>query len=310
MKVIFVGTPAFAVSCLEILKDIDFLEIKAVVTHPDKPKGRHLVVTPPPVKLSAQKYNLPLYQPERVSSSLFIQELKKIECDLIIIVSFGEILSKDVLNIPKLGCINVHSSLLPKYRGAAPVSWALLNGETKTGVTTFWLTEKMDRGDVILQKEVQILKDDNKGSLEEKLSHTGAELLKETVIKIHDGSALRIPQDERQATYTKKINKNDGLIDWKQTAENIHNKIRAMNPWPGAYTFIEGVRVEIWESEVSSENGKENAGTVVLMDERGIGISTGQGILIAKELQAEGKKKIKAKDFVHGYRINEGQIFG
>lgn len=306
MKVLFLGTPEFAVPSLEILRTIDFLEIVGVVTHPDKPRGRHLVVSPPPVKLAAGRYKLPVYQPHHVTGS----EFKGLQVDLIIVVSFGEILSRDVLDIPRLGCINLHASLLPKYRGAAPVSWALMNGESLTGVTTFWLIEKLDSGDVILQKEVEILPTDNRGTLEERLSYIGAELLKETIIKIHNGTAPRIPQDDSKATHAPKIKKEDGLIDWSKSAGVIHNKICAMNPWPGAYTFVKGIRIEIWESEVIAQPSDGKPGTIVLLNESGIGVSTGSGVLLIKELQAEGKKRLNAVDFVHGYRINEGQEFG
>lgn len=299
MKILFLGTPQFAVPSLEILKTLDFVDIVGVVTHPDKPKGRHLVVTPHPVKLTAQKYNIPVYQPERVSNL--------VQSDIIVVVSFGEILSKDVLSIPKLGCINLHASILPKYRGAAPVAWAIMNGEKVTGVTTFWLNERMDCGDIILQKEVEIQADDNRGRLEERLSLAGAELLKETILNI---DAPRIPQDESRATYAPKIKKQDGLIDWSKPASVIHNKIRAMNPWPGAYTFINRVRVEIWESGLGEKVSAGKPGTVALLDKSGIGVSTGDGVLLIKEMQAEGKKRIKAVDFVHGYRINEGAVFG
>lgn len=310
MNILFLGAPDFSVPSLSVLRTLDFVDIKGVVTHPDKPKGRHLVLCPPPVKLSAERYNLPLYQPERVSSPEFIKKIKGLQLDLIIVVSFGEILTKDVLAIPGLGCINLHASLLPRYRGAGPVSWALLNGENLTGVTTFWLSSKMDSGDIILQREVEVLPSDTRGGLEDRLSYIGAELLKETLIKIKDGTATRIPQDESKATYAPKIKKEDGLIDWSKPASIIHNKIRAMNPWPGAYTYINGLRVEIWDSEVIDQPSDSSSGTVVLLNEAGIGVRTEMGILLIKELQAEGKKRINAVDFVHGYRINEGQVFG
>lgn len=301
MNILFLGTPEFAVPSLEILTGIDFVDIVGVVTHPDRPKGRHLVVSPPPVKLTAEKYNLPVYQPERVSSL--------VQADLLIVVSFGEILSREVLNIPKIGCINLHTSLLPKYRGAAPIAWALMNGEKITGVTTFWLNERMDSGDIILQREAEILPADNRGILENRLSHTGADLLKETIIRINDRTAPRIPQDESKATYAPKIKKEDGLIDWSKPAVTIQNKIRAMNPWPGAYTFHNGKRIEIWESEVVSQPGDGKPGMIVVLNESGIGVSTGNGVILIKELQAEGKRRLKAVDFIHGYHLNTALYF-
>lgn len=301
MKILFLGTPEFAVPSLEILAD----RLVGVVTHPDRPKGRHLKVSPPPVKSAAEKYNLPIHQPGRVSSPEFIAELKKIAPDLIVTVAFGEILSKEVLEIPKIGCINLHASLLPKYRGAAPIAWALMNGESVTGLTTFWLEEQLDSGDIIFQKEVQITADDTRGRLEKRLAEAGSKLLLETVNK---GMEIRIPQDESQATYAPKLKKEDGHIDWKQSAAKIHNKIRAMNPRPGAYTFMKGKRVEIWTSAIAE--GKGEPGIVVFLNEQGIGVSAGEGVLLIKELQVEGKKRIPAVDFIHGYRINEGLKFG
>lgn len=279
MRILFLGTPEFAVPSLEILRN----DIIGVVTHPDRPKGRHLKVSPSPVKTAAEKYNIPVYQTERVSDLP--------ESDLAVVVSFGEILARDVLMMPKLGCINLHASLLPRYRGAAPVAWALMNGEGVTGVTTFWLNEKLDAGDIILQKETAILPENNRGTLEKRLSHIGAELLKETIMNID--TSPRIPQDESKATYAPKIKKEDGLIDWSKPSIEIHNKIRAMNPWPGAYTYIDGIRVEIWESA---------------LDGTGIAVETGSGILLIRELQAEGKKRLKAVDFMHGCRISEGRV--
>lgn len=310
LKIIFMGTPQFAVPGLEILKELEFADISAVITHPDKAKGRNLVVTPPPVKISAERLNLPVYQPERVSSPDFLQKLKSLECDLMIVVSFGEILSKDVLAMAKTGCINLHASLLPNYRGAAPITWALLNGEKNTGVTTFWISEKMDSGDIIMQKEIDIYPEDTRGTLEGKLSNIGAQLLKDTISAIREGTAKRIPQDKSKVTFAPKIKKEHGLINWGISAEAINNKIRAMNPWPVAHIFLKRKRIEIWASGYKEEHIHEKPGTVVLLNEEGIGIATGKGILIIKELQVEGKKRINAKDFVHGYRLNEGQVFG
>lgn len=302
MRILFLGTPEFAVPSLEALAD----QLTGVVTHPDRPKGRYLKLTPPPVKLAAEKYNLPVYQPERVSSPEFTMEMKKMGLDLIVVVAFGEILSKEVLEIPRIGCINLHASLLPKYRGAAPVAWALMNGERVTGVTTFWISERMDSGDIIFQKEAEVNTSDTCGTLEERLAEVGSKLLLDSVNK---GTGIRIPQDDSQATYAPKLKKEDGEINWNHLAIQIHNKIRAMNPWPGAYTFMEGKRVEIWTSSVGKE-GKGEPGTVIFMNEQGIGVAAGEGALVIKELQVEGKKRILAADFIHGYRINEGAKFG
>jgi len=310
MKVVFLGTPQFSVPSLEILPTIKDIDIRCVVTHPDKPKGRNLVVVPPPVRITAEKLGLPVFQPPKVSAVESVDKLKNMGIDLIVVVSFGEILSKELLLVPKLGCINLHTSILPKYRGAAPVSWALMNGEKKTGITTFWIAEKMDSGDIIMKKEVEISPSDNRGTLENKLSIEGAGLLKNTIEAIMDASAPRIPQDHSKMTLAPKIGKKDGLLDWGQTAFVIHNKIRAMNPWPVAFTFYNGIRVEIWESCVTDNVGGAIPGAVVALDKNGIGVSTGGGVLIIKELQAEGKKRVKAVDFINGYRLKVGEAFG
>lgn len=306
MNIVFLGTPQFSVPSLEVLRTIDFVNIISVVTHSDKPKGRRLAITPSPVKLTAERYNIPLLQTERVSKSVF----KGKDIDLLVVVSFGEILPQDVLSVPALGCINLHASLLPKYRGAAPITWAIINGEKTTGVTTFWLNEKMDSGDIILQKEAEIEPDDTRGTLEAKLAKIGALLLKETIIRIKDGTAPRFKQDKTKVIYAPKIEKGDGLIDWAKPAVSIHNKIRAMNPWPGAYTYINGIRIEIWKSGVISTEDNGKPGSVALLNKSGIGVSTGRDILLIKEMQAENKRRLKAVDFIHGYRINEGQVIG
>lgn len=300
MRILFLGTPQFAVPSLQLLAD----KIVGVVTQKNRPAGRCLKITPPPVFLSAQRYNIPIYQPSKVSTPEFLSVLKSISPDLIVVVAFGEILSREALEIPKAGCINLHPSLLPKYRGAAPVTWALVNGENVTGVTTFWISERMDSGDIIFQKEVEILPDDTRGTLELRLAEEGARLLAETIA---NGLDKRRKQDDSKATYAPTIKKEDGRIDWNETATRIHNKIRAMNPWPSAFTFMDGQRIELWKSKVV--DGKGKPGSIVFLNEEGIGIGTGGGVLLIKELQAEGKKRIQAVEFVHGYRINEGMSF-
>ena len=309
VKILFLGTPQFAVTSLKIINDIKEIDISGVVTHPSKPKGRKLVVSPSEIRIVAEELNLPVYESDRVSNIEFISEFREKDIDLIVIVSFGEIISKDILALPKLGCINLHTSLLPKYRGASPVTAAIMNGEKVTGVTTFWITEKMDSGDIIMQKEVKISPSDNKGTLEDKLAFVGAELLRDTLIAIGNKTAGRRPQDNSLATYTKRLNKTDGLIDWNQRAVFIHNKIRAMNPWPMAYSFLEGLRINIWESEVISECSDVKPGVISSINKDEIGVATGEGVLLIKELQVAGKNKIKAVDFVNGYRLKKGQFF-
>ncbi len=304
MKAVFLGTPQFAVPSLAALTNISAFELLGVVTHPDRPQGRNLQVVPPAVKTAAQQYGLPVYQARRVAE---IKQLKGMDLDLLVVVSFGEILTKEILSLPKLGCINLHSSLLPKYRGAAPIAWALINGEKTSGVTTFWISPKMDAGDIILQREEKILPEDTRGSLSERFAKIGAELLTETIQAIAAGTAPRIPQNNAEASFAPKLKKKDGLISWTEPAENIHSQVRGMNPWPAAHTYRQGKRIEIWQTAVVS--GDSEPGTVVSLSEEGIGVGTGKGTLLIKELQAEGKKRIKAVDFIHGYRLNEGTKF-
>ena len=309
MRILFLGTPQFAVPSLEALFRLDQAEMAGVITQPDKPGGRHLAIVSPPVKKAASGHGLLVYQPNKVSHKEFIDSLKGTGIDLIVTVSFGEILNDDVLALPKIGCINLHPSLLPKYRGASPVAGALLSGEQITGVTTFWLSARMDSGDIILQKQAPILPGDTRGVLEERLAGMGALLIVETVIRINNGTAPREKQDESGASYTYKIKKKDGLIDWKETATRIHNKIRAMDPWPGAYTHFNKSRIEIWKSELREEEEGPAPGAIKLINKDVIGVGTGKGLLLIKELQVEGKKRQRSGDFINGYRITNGQMF-
>lgn len=304
MNAVFLGTPQFAVPSLVTLVNLSGLKLLGVVTHPDRPRGRHLPVSAPAVKTTAQKFNLPVYQASRVIN---IPQLKEMALDLIIVVSFGEILPQEILALPKRGCINLHSSLLPKYRGAAPMAWALMNGEVYSGVTTFWLSEQMDAGDIILQRKEKILLEDTRGSLSDRLAVIGAELLRETVVSVASGDAPRIPQNNTLATYAPKLKKQDGLISWADPAAKIHNKVRGLNPWPGAYTYRQGKRIEIWQTAVVPGGGEP--GSIAVLTTEGIGVATGEGILLIKELQIEGKRRLKAADFIHGYRLNEGTKF-
>jgi len=300
MKILFFGTPQFAVPSLKLLKE----RLIGVVTRPDRPGGRGLRIMPSPVKLAAQIYNLPVYQPESVSNHVFIDKLRGMGIDLIIVVAFGEILSKDILDIPKIGCINLHASLLPKYRGASPVARALMKGEQVTGLTTFWLEEGIDSGDIIFQEKVPILEGDTRGILEERMSGQGGRLLLKTV---KDGLGTRIPQDDSCAVYAPKLKKSERIINWQEDAAVIHNKIRAMNPRPGAYTFLGGKKLVILDSAITAgEWGRP--GAIVSINKGGIGVSAKTGILIVKKLQIEGKNIISAQDFINGYRIKIGTL--
>ena len=260
MDIVFMGTPDFAVPCLEKLCESEISNVVGVITQPDRKRGRGQNLQAPPVKEAALDYDVEVYQPQKVTSEEGLDKLKEWNPDLIVVVAYGQILSKKVLELPELGCINVHASLLPKYRGAAPLHHVLINGEEVTGVTTMQMDEGMDTGDKILQEEVKIIPQDTVGSLHDRLSALGAKLLLETLNRIEAGTAPRISQDDEEATYAPKVTKDDGEIDWQKSAQDIWNMIRGMNPWPGAYTYKDG---EILKSEacmiVSKSSSKNKA---------------------------------------------------
>lgn len=308
MKMVFFGTPRVAIPSLERLISSKEIKLVTVVTHPDRPKGRGRKLSAPPIKEFATSRGIRVIQPEKVSVKETCSILEALEPDLFVVVSFGEILSSQVLSIPKIGSVNLHFSLLPKYRGAAPIAWAIMNGEEVTGVTVFWISEKMDSGDIILQKEERIYPEDTRGSLEERLSYIGADLLLEALLMIKNGTTPRIPQDNTQATYAPKLKKEDGVIDWNLPARVLHNRVRGLSPWPGCYTFLDGKRLFLWKTEVK-DGGQMVPGMVVDVRDR-IGVGTGKGVLWIEELQLEGKKRMNAREFLNGCKIDEGKKFG
>lgn len=314
MKIIFMGTPEFA--CLPLLALIKSKhDIIGVVTQPDRRKGRGMKISFPPVKDLALRNNLNIYQPSNINDSEFIDLLREISPDLIAIVAFGQILSKEILELSKYGCINLHPSLLPKYRGAAPIPWAIFAGEEKTGVTTFYLSEEVDSGDIILQKEEGIRKDDTTVTLSKRLAETGANLLIETIDKIEKKEVPRIPQDKEKATSAPRLRKEDGLIDWKKSASQIERLVRAMDPWPGAYTHFAGKLLKIWKAEIANRKShiadrKFRPREVADITKEGMVVACGEGFLLVKEVQPPGKKRMSASSFASGYRIKKGSILG
>ncbi|MDN5331109.1 MAG: methionyl-tRNA formyltransferase [Tepidanaerobacteraceae bacterium] len=309
MNVVFMGTPDFALPSLEALVEHGY-NVLAVVTQPDRPKGRKRILTPPPVKVKAEKYGIKVYQPEKIRDESFARVLESLEPELFVVVAYGQILPPSVLRIPSIGCINVHASLLPKYRGAAPIQWAIINGEEKTGVTTMWMDEGMDTGDIFLQREVIIDPYWTAVELSEVLSKVGSELLLETLEKIKAGNIIRLPQNHAQATYAPVLKKEDGRIDWKNTAKDIYNLIRGVQPWPGAFTFRKGVELKIWRAEIYAKGETRGPGKIVGIDkERGILVGTGDGVLLITELQEAGKKKMSAAEYLRGHSIAEGEFF-
>lgn len=307
IKIIFMGTPEFAVPSLNALVESGE-EVSAVVAQPDKPKGRGRKLAPPPVKVAAERHNIPVLQPAKIRTEEFLEDLRRINPDLICVAAYGKILPKAVLELPRFGCINVHASLLPRYRGAAPVNWAIVRGEKVTGVTTMQMDEGMDTGDILLKREMPIEEDDTGETLSEKLSSAGAALLIETIRDLKSGNLHPEKQDESRATYAPMLKKEDGCIDWERTAPDLRNLVRGMLPWPGAFTYLGGKLLKIYRVSVSEGEGKPGE---VLMSERGvIRVAAGIGALDVQELQMEGGKRLDSGAFLAGRKIQTGTILG
>ncbi|KDR94029.1 methionyl-tRNA formyltransferase [Peptoclostridium litorale DSM 5388] len=310
LKAVFMGTPDFAVPCLKAMLD-EGIEVAAVVTQPDKPKGRGKKLAMPPVKELAIENGIQVYQPKRVKDGEFVEILKEINPDIIVVVAFGQILSKEILSIPKYGCINVHGSLLPKYRGAAPVNWAIINGEKKTGITTMYMDEGLDTGDMILKSEVEIGDDETAGELYHRLSSLGAQVLKDTIGAISKGNAPREKQDDSISTYAHMMDKKLGAIDWKKQPHEIVNLVRGTNPWPGAYTGYNGNTMKIWEvAEYDSCTGDSEPGRITSVSDDGIVVSCANGCIIVKEIQMPNKKRMKVSEYLKGNEIEKGVSLG
>ncbi len=308
MRVIFMGTPDFAVPTLQKLIDHGY-EVIAVVTQPDKARGRGKSVTFPPVKEKALEYNIPVYQPVKARAPEFVEILEGLAPDVIVVVAFGQILPKSILDIPPYGCINVHASLLPKYRGAAPIQWAVINGEKVSGVTTMYMGVGLDTGDMILKEEIALAPDETGGSLHDRLMDIGANLLIRTLDMLKDGTAVRIPQDDSQAgQYAKMLDKNLGKIDFTRPAEEIERLIRGLNPWPSAYTALDGKTLKLWKASVIDKEYEGTCGEVVEITKDSFVVKTGKCALAVQELQLEGKKRMSADAFMRGYALKKGTI--
>lgn len=308
MNILFMGTPDFAVPSLELIASSPLCNILAVVSQPDKPKGRGRTLSPTPVKEVAERFSLPILQPERASDPTFIDTVKKLKPDLIIVVAYGQILKKELLDIPLKGCINLHGSLLPQYRGAAPIQRAVMNGDKVTGVTTMLLNEGMDEGDVLLKKEIRIEERDTAGTLFDRLKGVGAELLLETIRGLKDNSLEPIPQDSSLATYAPKISKEECKIDWSQDADKIRNLVRGLTPFPGAYTFLKGKRVIISAVE-KIEGFKGKPGEIKAVGKDTLLVTTGSEPLAIKMVKPEGKREMTVSQFMAGHHIESGMSF-
>lgn len=314
MDIVFMGSPDFAVESLDKLIKSDFINLKGVVTQPDRKRGRGQKLKPTPVKKLAQKNDIEVYQPSKISTEIGVKKLNDWNPDLIIVVAYGQILSKEVLEVPDLGCVNLHASLLPKYRGAAPIHQAVINGDQKSGVTTMFMEEELDSGPMLLKAEVEITAKDTAGSLHDKLATQGADLLVETIKKLANDEIKPKEQDHSQASYAPKLDKDDCEIDWQASAKAIWNKIRGLNPWPGAYTYYNGERFKLWQSKFVKDEAsasKVEAGTIIKLDENeGILVQTGKGQLLLTEVQPPSRKKISAADYIKGYEIEVGNKLG
>jgi methionyl-tRNA formyltransferase len=300
MDIVFMGTPDFSVPVLKRLI-VDGYNVVGVVTQPDRPKGRKRQLTPPPVKVEALKQGIPVFQPERIREQAEYQKVIGLGADLIVTAAFGQILPKALLDAPRLGCINVHASLLPELRGGAPIHYSILQGKIKTGVTIMYMVEKLDAGDILTQVEVPILEEDHVGTLHDKLSVAGAELLSETITDLINGDISPIKQDDSKATFAYNIKREQERINWANKGEVIYNHIRGLHPWPVAYTYLHGQVVKIWWGEKVKHNGGGQPGQLIRIDENGIVVATGDETAIKiTGLQPAGKTKMSGEQFLRG----------
>lgn len=307
MKIIFAGTPDFSVPSLKRLAKEDGIKIEAVITQPDRRRGRGKKLRRPPVKKEAISHGLDILQPEDINDRNFIDKIKHMDIDLMVVVAYGQILSKELLSIPDKGCINLHASLLPEYRGSSPIQQAILDGKKITGVTTMFMDEGLDTGEIIYQKRVRIKKNYNAGNLHDRLAEEGAKLLIKTILDLKKDDIKSKVQNEEAASYTKKINKNDGLIDWEKSSRDLYYFIKAMNPWPGSFTYLDNKLLKIFEAEALEKNTDFSPGTVVKADpKKGLFIQTGDGLLKIEKLQLAGKRRMPTADFLRGYSIKKG----
>lgn len=306
MRIVFMGTPEFAVPSLEaLLASGD--EVVGVISQPDRPKGRGHELAPPPVKILAQQAGIPILQPLKIRTPDFLEALAAWKPDLIAVTAYGRILHAPILNLPPMGCVNVHGSLLPKYRGAAPVQWAVINGETETGITTMLMDEGMDTGAMLLQESIPILPDDTAGTLAPRLASLGGRLLVETISRLKAGTITPMTQDHARATLAPLLKKEDGAIDWSTDARSIANRIRGLSPWPGAYTFYGQERWNIWKAAAAQTPTQEQPGTLLTVTKQSLTVSTGGGALEILEIQAANSKRMSIAQFLAGHRLNPGE---
>ncbi|MEQ2526435.1 methionyl-tRNA formyltransferase [Bacillaceae bacterium CLA-AA-H227] len=309
-KIVFMGTPDFSVPVLQQIIT-DGYEVIGVVTQPDRPVGRKKVLTPPPVKVEAEKHGIPVFQPEKIRVQEELDKILALNPDLIVTAAFGQILPKALLDAPKLGCINVHASLLPELRGGAPMHYSIIQGKDKTGITIMYMVEKLDAGDMLTQVVVPITETDTVGTLHDKLSVAGAKLLSETLPKLLNGELKGTPQREEDATFAYTIKREQEKIDWTKTGEAIYNHVRGMNPWPVAYTTHDGAVMKVWWTEKVKGSAQKAPGEIIALEEDGFVVATGNETAVKIiELQPSGKKRMKASDFLRGAKLAVGDRLG
>ena len=308
LRVIFMGTPEFAVPSLDMLVREGY-EVAAVVTQPDKPKGRGNKLAAPPVKEYAAGRGIPVLQPVKVRTPEYADQLRSYRPDLFVTCAYGRILTGQVLGIPSLGCINVHGSLLPRYRGAAPIQWAVINGDSVTGITTMFTDEGLDTGDMLLKKEIEITGNMTAGELHDRLALMGAQVLKETLEQLKNGILQRIPQPEEGVSFAPMLDKNLGRIDWTKTSGEIHNLVRGTDPWPGAFSFYKGERIRIWKTLTEGVAGSlKKPGTIVEVSREGILVACGSGAVRIAEVQFDSGRRMSVDSYLAGHTIDEGEI--
>lgn len=306
-RIVFMGTPDFACPTLQTLIDRGE-QLLAVVTQPDRPKGRGQKMMPPPVKELALRHDIPVLQPSRVRDAAFVQTIRELAPDLIVVVAFGQILPKALLDIPPQGCINVHASLLPRYRGAAPLNWCIINGETETGVTTMLMDPGLDTGPMLLRRSTPLDENEDIVSLHDRMAHMGAELLAETLDGLNEGRIVPVPQDDSLTCYAPLLKKGDGLVDWNRPARQIHNQVRGLAVWPGAQTLLNGQPLKLFRTRVA--NGTGIPGTVLRSTGGDLEVACLDGSLLIDELQLAGKKRLDSASFLAGCPVPEGVVLG
>lgn len=309
MNIVFMGTPDFAVPALNSIAKAGH-HISGVVTQPDKPKGRGKEVRPTPVKEFAMELNIPVYQPEKVEDKGFIEQLRKLAPDVIVVIAFGQLLPKEIIDMPKYGCINIHASLLPGYRGAAPIQWVIINGEQRTGVTTMRMDYGLDTGDMLDKVEITIEGKETGGSLHDKLAAAGAALIISTLNDLENGRCKPEKQEDSFSSYAGMLHKGLGDIDFSMDAVKIERLIRGLNPWPSAYTTLNGKTLKLWEADVIEKEYEGNNGEIVEITNRYIIVKTKKNALGITQLQLEGKKRMHSGDFLRGFPLIVGQRFG